>query len=110
MGRQFPSVLSSQSRKQRGRPSFGSTVTNAQPGKAHNQLEQRLFDLFRRELFDQGIIKLVSTDIRPFLAGPRTWVRVISRSDRPPFESGGGHLGRRALGFLYALNARVFIA
>ncbi len=35
------------------------------------QLEQRLFGLFRRELFDQGIIELVPTDIREFLAGPR---------------------------------------
>lgn len=35
------------------------------------QLEERLFGLFRRELFDQGIITLVPTDTREFLAGPR---------------------------------------
>ena len=35
------------------------------------QLEERLFGLFRRELFDQDIITLVPTDIREFLAGPR---------------------------------------
>lgn len=34
-------------------------------------LEERLFGLFRRELFDQDTITLVPTDIREFLAGPR---------------------------------------
>jgi len=35
------------------------------------QLEEKLFGLFRREHFDQGIIELVPTDVREFLAGPR---------------------------------------
>ncbi|HVA76264.1 MAG TPA: SIR2 family protein [Candidatus Binataceae bacterium] len=35
------------------------------------QLEERLFGLFRRELFDQDIISLIPTDIREYLAGPR---------------------------------------
>jgi hypothetical protein len=39
--------------------------------KMREQLEQRLFGLFRRELFDQDIITFVPTDIREFLAGPR---------------------------------------
>jgi hypothetical protein len=34
-------------------------------------LEERVFSLFRRELFDQGIVEFVPTDIREFLAGPR---------------------------------------
>src|SRR5579875_164886 len=40
--------------------------------EAKQLLEDRLFALFRRELFDQGLIELVASDTRDFLAGPRT--------------------------------------
>lgn len=39
--------------------------------RARRQLEERLFGLFRRELFDQDVVTLVRTDLREFLAGPR---------------------------------------
>jgi len=60
--------------------------------------EDRVFGLFRRELFEQGIIELVQTDIREFLAGPRNMgegsYRVrIGRPLNPHRYSGGPHLG-----------------
>ena len=34
------------------------------------QLEARLFGLFRREHFDQGIIELIEADTKDFFTGP----------------------------------------
>jgi hypothetical protein len=39
---------------------------------AKKQLEERLFGLFRPELFEQDMIALIPTNVREFLAGPRT--------------------------------------
>jgi hypothetical protein len=39
--------------------------------ETEKQLKERLFGLLRPELFDQGIVETVPTDIREFLAGPR---------------------------------------
>jgi hypothetical protein len=48
---------------------FVNPTLAEQEGKG--QLEERLFGLFRRELFAQNLVELVATDIREFLAGPR---------------------------------------
>ncbi len=39
---------------------------------SRKELEGRLFALFRREHFEQGVIELVATDLREFLGGPQT--------------------------------------
>ncbi|MGH7780837.1 MAG: SIR2 family protein [Candidatus Binataceae bacterium] len=57
------------------------------------QLDERLFGLFRRELFDQDIITPVPTDIRAFLAGQRktgeeSYLDRIGRPLKPPGYAG----------------------
>lgn len=39
--------------------------------ETEKQLKERLFGLLRPEHFDQGIVEIVATDIREFLAGPQ---------------------------------------
>ena len=76
-------------------PAPGQQETEAQK-ELKRQLEDRLFDLFRGELFDQGLIETVPTDLRGFFTA-------LSAGGGEPYraavESIRLHLRRRILDF-----------